>query len=1047
MEDDQTLPADDGPDAAGAIGFSPIDPECYELNGEVARGNFGRVMAARDRRLDRSVAIKLLHQRGGSLEARFRREALVTARLPHPSIVPIYEVGQFPGGELFYAMKLISGSSLRDVIAAAGSLDDRIALLPHVIAAADAIAYAHSRNIIHRDLKPANIMVGAFGETVVIDWGLAKALQDPDVEAEHPSALHDSAELTSAGAVVGTPAYMPPEQAQGSAVDARADVYSLGAILYHTLSGRPPYRGDSDSVIEQVRSGPPPALEKIEPGTPSELAAIVRNAMQRAPEQRYPSAREMVDDLRRFQTGQLVRAHRYSPLVLGRRWMTRHPRFMTLVLLGVLVAGAAGLVGRERKAAAARLRLAADLSAQVEREKARLDVDYRSPLHDTRPTIAAVKEHMRGIEAELSTGRDSDRALGLYALARVHMTLREFPAARQELEAAMRLSDHPAEVQAALGRTMAELYGEALHDLETLPPPLRAQRAKALQQSLRDPALQLLKREASSALVRGIIALFEERFDEALVLARQAAVEDPTGYEGLLLQGDVEIARTIKEKLSGHRAEALAGLDRAGAAYRAAAEIGRSDPFAHQRECQRTSLVVDVQRNTSRLERKVADEAVAACERAQRANPDLPSILLDEAHLYEQLAENNLLFGLDPRPELQRGVALVEEALRIDPEIPDGDLRIARSHRNLSTWQVHHGVDPRPTFALIRSHLEAAIKRRPTAEVYHSLGENYTNEADYLIGLGEDPTAGLKKAIEMSEHATQLEDRASTHFNIAGSYLMLAVWEIGHGRSPTAYLAQARKQTETFIAMNPSVSWGLDRLGIADRLEGVFEWESGRDARALFERALDLNTRGRIKNEDVVDLETQRTLTLREYAETLIDEGKDATARLAEGRAAIDKAIAVDRENYSSYQRLAEIELLRARSSRSPAAAFAEVERALVEAERLSPTEPLLLITRAMLARWKAHWQLARGDDASATVAAGLKTIDSAITSLPHDALAAAVRGALEAQRARITRDPGSRSAALERARGSLERALGINPLLARRYRPLLDEISAAATR
>src|SRR5262249_11059956 len=162
------------------------------------------------------------------------------------------------------------------------------------------------------------------------------------------------------------------------------------------------------------------------------------------------------------------------------------------------------------------------------------------------------------------------------------------------------------------------------------------------------------------------------------------------------------------------------------------------------------------------------------------------------------------------------------------------------------------------------------------------------------------------------EHATQLENRATTHYNMSGSYLMLADWEIAHGRSPMAYLAEARKQAETFSAMNPRLTWGLDRLGSADRVGGVFEWESGRDAHALFERALDENTRGRVKNSDVIDVETQRTLTLREYAETLIDEGKDATARLAEARAAIDKAIVVDRENFSHHQRVAEIEILRA---------------------------------------------------------------------------------------------------------------------------------------
>src|SRR5262249_9604358 len=158
-----------------------------------------------------------------------------------------------------------------------------------------------------------------------------------------------------------------------------------------------------------------------------------------------------------------------------------------------------------------------------------------------------------------------------------------------------------------------------------------------------------------------------------------------------------------------------------------------------------------------------------------------------------------------------------------------------------------------------------------------------------------------------------------------------------HGRSPDAYLAPARKETETVIAMKPNLPSTYYLLGRAYRLEALFEWENGRDAHAAFERALVEATRDLATNAEAASTQIERATTLREYAETLIDEGKDATAQLAEGRAAIDKAIAIDGDNYVSHQRVAELELLRARSSRAPAAAFAEAERALVEAERRDP--------------------------------------------------------------------------------------------------------------
>src|SRR4051812_32864793 len=161
-------------DVDAAVGPEPRNPKRYRVLGEHGRGGLGRVSRVHDRDLGRDIAIKELISRGHVSEVRFLREALITARLEHPGIVPVYEAGRWPDGTPFYAMKLVAGRSLRELIAERKTVDDRLGLLHHVIAVADAIAYAHGRNIIHRDLKPANIIVGDFGETIVIDWGLAK---------------------------------------------------------------------------------------------------------------------------------------------------------------------------------------------------------------------------------------------------------------------------------------------------------------------------------------------------------------------------------------------------------------------------------------------------------------------------------------------------------------------------------------------------------------------------------------------------------------------------------------------------------------------------------------------------------------------------------------------------------------------------------------------------------------------------------------------------------------------------------------------------------
>jgi WD40 repeat protein len=336
------------PIAPGGVRLPPLDPERYHVQNERARGGLGRILEVRDLRLGRTVALKEMLRDSEAAYVRFVREATITARLEHPGIVPVHDLGRWPSGRPFYAMKLVSGRTLHDVIAATPALDGRLAVLPNVIAVADAIAYAHSQGIIHRDLKPANVVLGAFGETVVIDWGLAKDLHGAaDDAADEVGSLAVEPSLTVAGAVLGTPCYMPPEQARGQGVDERADVYALGAMLYEVLAGEPPYRGAAEPLAA-VLAGPPAPVEAREPAIPLDLGAIARKAMARRPEDRYPSARELAEDLRRFQTGRLVSAHAYSRRTLVARWLRRWRALVAVSGAALAILAVVGAVSIER---------------------------------------------------------------------------------------------------------------------------------------------------------------------------------------------------------------------------------------------------------------------------------------------------------------------------------------------------------------------------------------------------------------------------------------------------------------------------------------------------------------------------------------------------------------------------------------------------------------------------------------------------------------------------------------------------------------------------
>ena len=413
------------PTAAAVDELPLVDPAQYIAEREVARGGMGRIVAAHDRHLGRPVALKELLHADGEQSVRFRREALITARLQHPAIVPVYQAGRWPSGEPFYAMKLVSGRPLDRVIADATTLAARLSLLPSITAAVEAIAYAHSRRVVHRDLKPANVLVGDFGEIVVIDWGLAKDLDAPtedDVASAppvktspseplaigssskrtRPGAGSESASLTVAGAVMGTPAYMPPEQARGDTVDERADVFSLGAMLYHTLAGAPPYAArTATDVIAHAIAGKVVALSERKTGAPTDLVAIVEHAMAHDPADRYPNAQALAEELRRFQTGQLVAAHDYSLGERIARFVRRHRAAVTVTAIAVVAFAVLGTIAVRRIVAERDRATAQRVLAEHRRAAAEGMVDFM--VSDLRTRLGAIgrKDLLAGMGAQI----------------------------------------------------------------------------------------------------------------------------------------------------------------------------------------------------------------------------------------------------------------------------------------------------------------------------------------------------------------------------------------------------------------------------------------------------------------------------------------------------------------------------------------------------------------------------------------------------------------------------------------------------------------------
>ena len=956
-----TASADAGDSTGNGTRFRILRPH--------ARGGLGEVSVAEDRELHREVALKEIQNRfvrDPSSRARFLLEAEITGGLEHPGIVPVYGLGSYPDGRPYYAMRFIKGDSLHETIrqfhspeAAAGrgplvrSLEFR-RLLGRFIDVCQAMEYAHSRGVLHRDLKPGNIMLGKYGETLVVDWGLARARgRQPSArpgEADEQTLVPHSGsgvEATQMGAVIGTPAYMSPEQAAGriDELDTTSDVYGLGATLYALLTGKPPIEGGHrDQALRRVEQGDIPSPRNVQPGVPKPLEAICRKAMARLPAERYASARELADEIEHWLADEPVTAHREPLWQRASRWLRKHQAIastaaatllLTLIAAGIVVlqqnAHAKVLAAQTRKAEA-REAMAIDAVKQFRDAVAENEVLKGSPaLHDLRKTL--LKEPLKffqklrdELQQDNDTRPESLDRLGSAAFELGHLTYEigdkqdALAAFQQALEIRQRLADENPTVTEYQSNLAASHHNIGVLLSQTGKPDEALavyQQALEIRQRLarENPTVTEYQSDlAGSHNNIGVLLSGTGKPDEALAAHQQAleikqrlARENPTVnvYQSRLALSHNNIGNLLRE--TGKPDEALA-------AHQQALEI-------HERLARENPTVIEYQSGLAVSHNNIGvllsqtgkpDQALAALQQAleiqqrlARENPTVTEYVSDLAASHNNIG---LLLSETGKPDealaaYQQALEIKERLARENPTVTEYQSDLAASHNQIGVLLSETG---KPDEALAAYQQAQEIWQRlarenPTVTEYQSrLALSHYNIGRLLrqTGKPDEALAAYQQALEIRqrlarENPTVTEyqsDLAASHNNI-GNVLS----ETGMPDDALAAYQQALEIRHRLAGENPTVTDYQSRLAGSHNSIGLLLRETGKpdEALAAYQQALEIKERLARENPTVTEYQSNLALSHNSIGNVLRETGKP------------DEALAAYQKALEIWQRLA----------------------------------------------------------------------------------------------------------------------------------------------
>jgi serine/threonine-protein kinase len=773
----------------------------------IAEGGMGRVYRAEDPLLDRTVALKLTHDDSDLALMRFTGEAQAQARIDHPHVVKVFEVGEVQGTP-FIVMQYVQGGDL-------GAVQGRLSLtqLARIMQqVAEGVEAAHRLGLLHRDLKPPNILIeGADTDAphpYVTDFGLVRNL--------------DRQGLTATGVALGTPRYMSPEQAQGQydQVDARSDVYSLGATMYEIFGGGPVFGEVSDlPLFRKIVEDEPVPLRRKAPDVPEDLAVIVHTCLAKDPERRYPSAQALAEDLGRFLHGLPIWAR---PPSLGYRLRRGLAQHQALVSLGALGLGALLILGGWSVRSLARSRKQATLAGAFGQRAQKLETYLRlafmSPEHPVRPQIEAVVQEMARLREDIRNGGDAAVGPGNWALGEGYLALGAGDEALKCLDEAWAAGFRTPEAAFARGRALVQEY---LARKNTVPgmddESAKAEELSKLEVRFKGQALDMLKQaqglKGAGPMLAAQIALLEGRHEDALRESAAALAAEPWRYEACLLQLQVWKERWEHFRFSGEAVAADLAQKNVETSFQRALAIAPSNPEVwtlYGSQClDRAGGPVTVMEGKSTEE--IMAQALSSYDRALALDPKWVAALNNRSEVAWRRAVTEHMKGAEPEGWIQKAIADAEASLAVDPSQPRAHLVLARALLLKANIQVDQHQDAGGELDRGAASIRKARERVQQTGSFLGWDAFYSMEAMFaaLKGVnamnhGQDGRPQFRVAILAAKRMLEAEPTSMSSVGMAGSIsLQLADAEDRLGGDPMPVLDEAQRSFEGLLKKVP----------------------------------------------------------------------------------------------------------------------------------------------------------------------------------------------------------------------------------------------------